>query len=83
MTLPDERTRAVWNTRQFLYDLLSRKYKRVPKEVREQAYRCLRHYPGSIELIRSWESIPDIFGPCESVESYVYEGRKNGKSRKK
>ena len=46
MTLPIERKQAVLRTEQFLKDLLNPKMTpRVPRAVREQAYRCLRHYP--------------------------------------
>ncbi len=46
MTVPVERTNAVINTEKFLYDLLdSKKTPRVPKSIREQASRLLRHYP--------------------------------------
>ena len=44
MTLPEERVRAVQNTRAFLFSLLTRK--RIPKEVREEARILLKHYPG-------------------------------------
>jgi len=46
MTLPIERKQAVIRTRQFLLDLLDPKMTpKVPKAIREQAYRCLKHYP--------------------------------------
>jgi len=61
MTLPDERYRAVRNTYQFLRDLATRKYARVPKEVREQAIWCLRHYPNEWDLQRASEAAPDVF----------------------
>lgn len=46
MTLPDERYNALQNTRNFLRDLLDPKQTpRVPREIRRQAYWCLKHYP--------------------------------------
>lgn len=46
MTLPEERVRAVNQTREFLYSLLNPKTTpRVPSKVRKQAAACLRHYP--------------------------------------
>jgi hypothetical protein len=46
MTVPIERTNAVINTEKFLCDLLDpKKTPRVPKDVRAQAKRLLRHYP--------------------------------------
>ena len=63
MTLPDERTRAVANTRDFLFNLLDpRMTPRVPREVREQASRCLRHYPGTYDLIQASNRAPEIWG---------------------
>lgn len=51
MTLPIERKQAVLRTEQFLKDLLDPKTTpRVPRAVREQAYRCLRHYPTEFYL---------------------------------
>jgi len=51
MTLPIERKQAVLRTEQFLKDLLNPKMTpRVPRAVREQAYRCLRHYPTEFNL---------------------------------
>jgi hypothetical protein len=46
MTMPFERTWAVNNTREFLRDLLDpKKTPRVPKNIRLEAYRLLKHYP--------------------------------------
>ena len=51
MTLPIERKQAVLRTEQFLKDLLNPKMTpRVPRAIREQAYRCLRHYPSELYL---------------------------------
>ena len=61
MTLPDERYRAVCQTRQFLTDLLDRTiYPRVPREIRIEASRLLRHYPGVYDLDRLSEKSPDV-----------------------
>ena len=51
MTIPLERTRAVNATYEFLKDLLDReKTPRVPKEIRQRASACLRHYPNSFDM---------------------------------
>ena len=51
MTLPYERTRAVLQTEQFLMDLLVPSVTPgVPKLVREEAGRLLRHYPTELEM---------------------------------
>ena len=61
MTLPDERYRAVRQTRQFLMDLQDRTiYPRVPRPVRAEAYRLLRHYPSEYDLERLAEKSPNV-----------------------
>jgi hypothetical protein len=54
MTLPYERTRSVVRTRAFLTRLVSPYLpdglKRIPKPVREEALRLLRHYPSVVDL---------------------------------
>ena len=51
MTVPIERTNAVVWTESFLMDLLDpKKTPRVPKSVRDQARRLLRHYPSKFEM---------------------------------
>lgn len=51
MTLPNERTRAVLQTKSFLYRLMDAKETpRVPKSVREEARRLLKHFPSSVDL---------------------------------
>lgn len=52
MTLPDERIRAVRNTREFLYTLLDpKKTPKVPRSVRVQARHLLKHYPSDMYLV--------------------------------
>jgi hypothetical protein len=61
MTLPDERYRAIRQTRQFLQDLQDRTiYPRVPRAVRAEAYRLLRHYPTEWDLERLAEKSPNV-----------------------
>lgn len=51
MTVPVERTNAVIWTEQFLVDLMDPKVTpRVPKTIRDQARRLLRHYPSKYEM---------------------------------
>lgn len=46
MTTKDESLRAIRYTREFLWALADpKKTKRIPKEIRKQALRCLRHFP--------------------------------------
>jgi len=46
MSLRYEQYAALAKTREFLLDLMTvDKYPKSKKEMREKAYRCLRHYP--------------------------------------
>lgn len=72
MTLPNERFEAVALTRAFLERLLyPHKTPRVPKEIREEARRLLRHYPVGIEMRwvwegREWKGVEHLFKKSES-----------------
>ena len=62
MTLPDERYRAVVQTRRFLFDLCNSQHTpRVPKLVRETARSMLRHYPSEYDMRQAAEGAPDVF----------------------
>jgi hypothetical protein len=63
MTLPDERYRAVMWASRFLQDLAHdrQKYPRIPKEVRQEAYSILRHFPSSWDMQRASNGAPDVF----------------------
>jgi len=46
MSLRYEQRQSLLRTREFLYQLLDpRKTPRVPRSIRQEAGRCLRHYP--------------------------------------
>ena len=61
MTLPCERTNAVLNVERFLMDLRDpKKYPRVPKAVREEAQRLLRHYPSKYNMKYIAESFEEV-----------------------
>ena len=63
MTLPIERKQAVNRTREFLIDLLDpKKTPKVPKAIRERAYRCVKHYPLPFEMDEAGIQSPKIFG---------------------
>ncbi|RJG13607.1 hypothetical protein D3879_10355 [Pseudomonas cavernicola] len=49
MTMPDERTRSVIQTREFLVDLS--RDSTLPESVRGEARRLLRHFPSKDDLI--------------------------------
>jgi len=61
MTLPAERTAAVLRVGRFLMDLRNpKKYPRVPRAVREEAQRLLRHYPSQYNMMYIDESFEQL-----------------------
>jgi hypothetical protein len=63
MTLPSERRRSLLYARQFLLELIDpTKTPRVPKAVRQQALRVLRHYPYKFEIENLPERADQLFG---------------------
>ena len=67
LTMPNERRQAVNRTKQFLVDLMDpKKTPRVPRNVREQAYRCLKHYPGDWDMEQAAEQAPQVFGEWDA-----------------
>lgn len=63
MTTPNERRWAVNNTRKFLVDLMDPYITpKVPKEIRKEAYRCLKHYPGDYYMEEAAKLAPSVFG---------------------
>lgn len=85
MTLPDERYRAIKWTEDFLTDLLDpKKTPRVPKEIRQRAYSCLRHYPGGYYLDLLATKSPEIIetpNPVDEVGLLLHkyeQGKQNG-----
>ena len=70
MTMPDERTRSVLRTRDFLVRLMSPYlpdgHKRIPRHVREEARRLLKHYPGVVDLSLAGEKAPNVFDSEEA-----------------
>lgn len=59
MTLPDERYRAVMQTKKFLEELLTTP--RLPKSVKDDARWCLRHYPSEWDMEQVAEASPHVF----------------------
>lgn len=63
MTMPYERTWAVTNTREFLYELLDpKKTPRIPKSVRLRAGRLLKHFPTNLDMENVVEEGSAVFG---------------------
>ena len=66
MTLPFERYRSVEKTREFLLALLDpRKTPRVPLQIRKEARKCLKHFPGFFHMERAQQKDPDTWGEYE------------------
>ena len=62
MTLPDERYRAVMQTREFLFEIADpKKTPRIPKEIRQKAVWCLRHYPSGFDMEAAIRGVPEVF----------------------
>ena len=62
MTLPDERYRAVIQTRRFLLDLCNPQHTpRIPKLIRQTAHSMLRHYPSDWDMIIAAAAAPNVF----------------------
>jgi hypothetical protein len=76
MTLPDERYRAVVQTRWFLLDLCNREHTpRVPKLIRDTARSMLRHYPSDWDMQRAAEAAPEVFQErMEDLHRFVAAG---------
>lgn len=78
MTLPDERYRAVLWAERFLREVAhdTKKYPRVPKSVRKEAYSILRHYPSQWDMDRASDGSPDVFQPrMEDLHRFLLKGK--------
>lgn len=75
MSLPHEQAHALVRTREFLFELcVPSKSPRVPRRIREQARRCLKHYPISMEWPRI---VRDDFAmkQAEELEDFYFKQR--------
>ena len=63
MTLPDERYRAAIWAERFLQELAhnTKKYPRISKEVRREAYSIARHFPTKWDMTLVAEASPELF----------------------
>jgi len=79
MTLPDERYRAVVQTEKFLREILTTP--RVPKNIKDQARWCLRHYPSNWDMKMAAEGAPEYFQetmePVTRLFKQYEESKKN------
>lgn len=63
MTTAEEKVQALINARQFLSDLIDpKKYPKIPKYVRKEAYWRVKHYPADYELNEISDYILDKAG---------------------
>ena len=70
MTLPDERYRALKQSKKLLEELCDPgKTPRVPGIVRERARSALRHYPTELDMDRMANSCPELL---DSEEFSLY-----------
>lgn len=61
MTLPYEEKRGLQYTGVFLACLLNPKLTpRVPRKIREEARRCLRHYPADYKIELLYEGVKHV-----------------------
>lgn len=61
MTLPDERYRAIRESRRFLEQLMNAAATPgVPKIIRQQAHALLRHYPSDYDLDCLCRAAPEV-----------------------
>lgn len=60
MTLPDERYRAVMQTKKFLESILNTR-NGLSKDMKEEARSCLRHFPSEYDLDQAAEAAPYVF----------------------
>jgi hypothetical protein len=76
MTLPDERYRAVIQTRRFLLDLCNPEHTpRIPKLIRDTARSMLRHYPTDFDMQLAARHNPEIFVEnMEDLHRFVAAG---------
>ena len=63
MTTPDERTKAVIGTRDFLQTLAAAEEVSIPGLVQSVAVCLLRHYPLKVDLAISASALPSIWSP--------------------
>jgi hypothetical protein len=63
MSIPEERTKAVMETRQFLETLYRADEEIMWGLVRTIARQLLRHYPRDLDLASSASALPDVWAP--------------------
>jgi hypothetical protein len=83
MTLPDERYRAVVQTRRFLLDLCNPQHTpRVPKIIREHARSMLRHYPSDWDMTCAAGASPELFAERMEDVTRMFKQYEQSKAEK-
>ena len=82
MTLPDERYRSVMWAERFLRELAhdSKKYPRVPRAIRQEAYSILRHFPCQWDMDMAAHRAPEVFESQRKIDElavWVVEGARS------
>jgi hypothetical protein len=73
MTLPDERYRSLLWADRLLKDLCDPNVTpRVPKQIRQRARDCLRHWPDTYYIDRLAEEAPDILYSSKPATDPLY-----------
>ena len=73
MTLPDERYRSLLWADRLLKDLCDpNATPRVPKQIRQRARDCLRHWPDTYYIDRLAEEAPDILYSSKPATDPLY-----------
>jgi len=60
MTMPNERYDALIRTKKLLEELLQNDEPMSASELRQKAYRCVKHFPWDLHINDLAESRPDI-----------------------
>ena len=72
MTVPFERTRALFETKLFLQELMDPKVTpRVPRALRGKAKSLLKHFPTVHEIEKAHKALPEDFGPVPTIRAQV------------
>ncbi|MFM0168841.1 hypothetical protein PQR33_05760 [Paraburkholderia sediminicola] len=69
MTMPEERTKAVMETRRFLETLVGSETEIMWGLVRTVAGQLLRHYPLDVDLSVSASALPGVWAPPADTQS--------------
>lgn len=70
MTLPYEENNAVDFTREFLHALIDpKKTVRIPKDVRREAVRLLRHYPAPYRTKQLFKAEKDLLLQTQIIDT--------------